>query len=706
MITQAYKVNLIPGGYPEIVNASQYDAESRTLNFTVYDGSELFSIPSGSTVTVRGRKPDGTAFVYDCTFSGSVVTVDIQEQMTVLAGMVPCEIRIQKNDAILGTANFNLLVEAGPINENTPVSETDIPLLEEAIQAAVTAKEEADRAEQEADRAEEAAYMQMVPFLLDGTIETYRGVMKRWFEINHVSMMTPVGITKLVDKWYEITRKSWSGGTRFYQPSQSSVSTGSKTGDNIGMVCTPSTDASENRDDYKGHPLFAITLCNFEYDNTNKRPLITAIQGITDNFELDNSEKYVGVLQQSGYRYYDNGTTTYDIGISAYYEEGHDKCVPYPEAVEKSSLIDKVVREWVLHAKYMNHTVDNKLTSYSGVVPTAFDISQNTLIDRKNTMNNGLCGGCLCDLAFLYSMFIVKYGQMTADGLLQGCCNYNYQNCVAKGETGVKRVLLTSAQAANYLVGSTILIGTYNGSNKDRNASQNYNISGKHGAIILSKETVTVSGTSYVALNLDLSSTITTVGDGTEANGNTIISTFHWKNGSCDNVKGNDGSPVDTTSGKYPAMIQGIEYMVGAYEVLADVIMYLDGTDYNIYLVNDVDLQNKSSYADYFNIGIKSPQPSGSDQWTYIRKLEMADCGVFFGTDTNGGSTSTYTRDGFYKNKATTTGTSEWLAFGALNIGSGNAGLFSVLGDNGLSFAHWSIAARLSCNGNRGEWTA
>lgn len=705
MITQSYRINLIPGNYPEHVNVSQYDVGSRKLIFTVYDGAVLYAIPSGCVVTIRGRKPDNTAFIYECTYSGSEVSVDVQEQMTVLAGRIPCEIRIQKDGKILGSANFTLNIEAGPVNESTPVSETDIPLLEEAIQAAVTAKEEADRAETEADRAEEAAYMQMVPFLLDGTIETYRDVMARWFEINHVGMMTPIGITGLVDKWYEITRKKWSGGTRFNQPSQSSVSTGTKFGDNIGLTCIPSTNANANTDDYKGLPLFAITLCNFEYDNTYKRPLITAIKDITDNFELDNPDKLVGVLQQSGYKFFDDDTLTYDIGISAFYEEGHDKCVPYPEAVEKSSVIDKVVREWVLHAKYMSHTVNNKLTSYSGAVPTAYDISQNTLVDRKNSMANGLCGGCLCDIAFLQTMFFVKYGQLTADGLLQGCCNYNYQNCVALGESNVKRVLLTAAQANNYIVGSTILIGTYNGSNKDRNSAVNYNLSGKHGAIILSKETVTVSGTSYVALNLDLESTITTVGDGTEASGNTLISTFHWKNGSCDNVKGNDGSPASPTTGQYPAMIQGIEYMMGGWEVLSDVIMYLDGTDYHCYLCDDVDLLSKSSYADYTDIGITSPQPA-SNSWNYIRKLEMADCGVYFPTDTTGGSSSTYLRDGFYKNAAGNTGTREWLAFGALTYGTGLAGLSAVNGTAGLSGASWNIVARLSCNGNRGEWTA
>ena len=553
----------------------------------------------------------------------------------------------------------------------------------------------AEQAEEASARAEYGE----VYYLLDGTLDTYRRTMKRWFGLNGVNVTTPEGLTALVDEWYEKTRTPWSGGVRFAQPDQTSVSTGTKTGDNAGMVCIPSTNDSENRDDYKGLPLFAITLCNFEYDNTNKRPLITAIQDITDGFELNNPDKLVGVLQQSGFHYYDEAETYYEHGVCATIESGHDYCEPYPEAVEQ----DGTMRQWVLHAKYMSHVVDNKLTSYSGALPTPW-MSENILIDRKNSMNNGLCGGCITDYAFLQLMFFVKYGQMTADGLLQGCVNYNYQYCVAHGETGVTRVLLTSTQANNIKVGSTLEVGTYNGSSMDRNTASNYNISGNHGLVVLSKEEVTIDGVTYVAINLDTDTTFDTVGDGTNTAGNTLVSTFHWKNGTCDDVQGNDGSPATPGNGQYPAMLQGIEYSVGGYEVMADVIMYLDGTDYHCYKVDDVSLQHKSSYSNYEDIGLLSEQPA-TDSWNYIKKLGFAK-GVFFATNTSGASSSTYTRDGMYKNKSGTTGTREWLAFGYLLHGTGLAGLSPLDGAGGLGHAYWDFLARLSCNGNRGEWTA
>ena len=551
----------------------------------------------------------------------------------------------------------------------------------------------AERAELAAEKAEYGE----VYYLLDGTLPTYRRVMKKWFGLNGVNVTTPAGLTELVDEWYEKTRIPWSGGVRFAQPSQSAVSTGTKTGDNYGLSCTPSTDSAENRDDYKGLSLFAITLCNFTYDNTNKRPVITAIQDITDGFELNNPNKYVGVLQQSGFHYYDEEDTYYEHGVCATIESGHDYCEPYPEAVEQ----DGTMRQWVLHAKYMNHTVDNKLTSYSGVVPTAYSISQNTLIDRKNSMNNGLCGGCITDNAFLQLMFFVKYASMSADGILQGCVNYNYQYYAALGETGVKRVLLSTANGNNIIVGSTLLVGTYNGSSADRNQAANYNISGNHGFVVKSKENVTINGTTYTAINFDTDTTFDTNGNGTATSGNTIVSTFHWKNGSCDNVKGNDGSPASPGNGQYPAMLQGIEYMMGAYEVFADVILDQDGTNYYCYVTNDISKQSKTSRSEYTSIGIYCPKVSNDNGWRYPKKLGFGK-GVFFPVDASG-SSSQYVKDGFYMNgKSTTSGLREWLAFCTLYSGTGTGGLSALGGGDGLSAAGWVFAGRLSCYVNRG----
>lgn len=147
MITQRYNLNLIPDKVPVIVNCSQYDALSRTIEMVIYDGSTVYEIPSGTSASVRGTKQDNTGFEYPCTIDGSKVSFSIKDQMTIFAGKVPCEIRLSKDGGIIGTCNFLLNVEETPLDPDVTISETDLPLLERAEQNAARAEAAADEAE-------------------------------------------------------------------------------------------------------------------------------------------------------------------------------------------------------------------------------------------------------------------------------------------------------------------------------------------------------------------------------------------------------------------------------------------------------------------------------------------------------------------------------------------------------------------------------
>lgn len=131
MITQTHDLNLIPGFFPPVVNVTQYDKTARTLVFNLWDGETSFSVPSGATVTIRGTKPDGNGFEYTATASGSTVSMDLQQQMATCAGSVRCEVRIASGTQILGTADFILAVKPSALNESTPLSETELPLIED-----------------------------------------------------------------------------------------------------------------------------------------------------------------------------------------------------------------------------------------------------------------------------------------------------------------------------------------------------------------------------------------------------------------------------------------------------------------------------------------------------------------------------------------------------------------------------------------------
>ena len=546
----------------------------------------------------------------------------------------------------------------------------------------------------------------MYSLLMDGTAATYKKLMKEFFDAHNANAMTPADLTELVSIWYEVTRDNWNGYTRFYKPSVSTVSTGTKGGDNAGMVCEPSTDAVAGRDDYAGLPLFAPTDVNYTIDADTLEPVITGIKGITSGFEKDNPDKLVGVIQMSGYLYSDTDTDTFDVGYSAQPLTGHGSCQPVPEAVK----VDGTVRQFVIHTKYMGKVVNNKMRAYSGVIPTAWQ-SHNTLQPNCKANGTQYGGGSVLLQSWLILMTRIKYGSLTQDGSVQGCLNYNYQYYASVAETGVKRLLITPAQAATLIVGSGVLVGTVGANaNVDRNTASVYSISGQKGAIVTAIESVEIEGTTYGAVYVDTDDVFNTVGNGTKTTGNTMISTFHWPTGTNDNILGNDGSKASPGTGVYPAKLQGIEYSVGAWEVFGDVIIRMLPADNDhefgmikFALVDRAANQTTSVTANYRDSGVELTKPSSAAGWSYI-KHQSAPTSVFLADDcSSGGSSSVLTRDAFYFSAVVT---SEALrgfpAFGSLAHGVAYGGLSSVTSLYALSYDYWSFCGRPSACGNRG----
>lgn len=521
--------------------------------------------------------------------------------------------------------------------------------------------------------------------MLDGTRDTYRRVMRSWFLANGANTASTEQLTALVDKWYKITRKKWAGGQTFTQPSIANPSTGTKFGNNADMTSTPSTATVKNQDDYEGNPLFAITDCNWTLDEAGNI-LITALDGITDGFERNNPSKLVGVLQQSAYVISSEGDTEYSRGISSHKISGYDYCKPYKQAVK----MDGTMREWVCHSKYQAGMVNSKPTACSGVIPTTE--SHNSDVSDSHILGARYSATCHCDIDFMELMLQVKYG-LASDNILQGCCSYYLNAYVALAESGVKRVLLTSNPG--FIVGSCVKIATITDDAKKTNR-------GITGTVcnIKSIEDVTIGEVTYKAINLELSETIDTVLNDDIINGKTVIMTMPWMTGSTDIVDANDGG-INPASGVYPVKIQGIEYMLGQYEVIEDTILQYeaDGKQYE-YIISDATKEATSITADFVKHG-GSPIPE-TNGWRYIKK--MGYDGIFYPIEF-GGSSSTGHRDQCYM-EALTSGVRELLCFGRLNRGVAYAGLSCSVRINDLSDRYWTLGSRLSCNGNRGEWSA
>lgn len=133
MTTQKIELNVIPEGIQPIIHVSQYD-KGQTWLFYLYDNDTPYTIPVGASITIQGTKQDGTGFQYACTFSGSVVTAEEKQQMTVFAGDVQTELVITSSGQQLATLNFIIRVEPAALRDDTQMSETELPLIEQAAE--------------------------------------------------------------------------------------------------------------------------------------------------------------------------------------------------------------------------------------------------------------------------------------------------------------------------------------------------------------------------------------------------------------------------------------------------------------------------------------------------------------------------------------------------------------------------------------------
>jgi hypothetical protein len=97
MNNQVVTVNLVPGlSAPAVVRVSQYDY-GRPIVFNILDGTQAATIDSSATITVVGTKPSGLGFSETAlTISGGAVTLNTTLAMTQESGLIPAEIRIEK----------------------------------------------------------------------------------------------------------------------------------------------------------------------------------------------------------------------------------------------------------------------------------------------------------------------------------------------------------------------------------------------------------------------------------------------------------------------------------------------------------------------------------------------------------------------------------------------------------------------------------
>lgn len=173
--TATLRVDLLDPGAPQIIHAVQDDSNSRKIAFNIYAGGAQWTVHDGTLVTVRYKKPDGTAGFYDtlpdgstpaATIDGNVVTVALVPQAFTVCGDVPIQIKLY-DSAGTSIATFAVVmhVSANVVSDAEIVSSdyysvltkqiSDVLAAAEGIEGNVTAAQEA--AEQAVSSASAAA---------------------------------------------------------------------------------------------------------------------------------------------------------------------------------------------------------------------------------------------------------------------------------------------------------------------------------------------------------------------------------------------------------------------------------------------------------------------------------------------------------------------------------------------------------------------
>ena len=346
-----------------------------------------------------------------------------------------------------------------------------------------------------------------------------------------------------------------------------------KLDDNAGLVCEPSTDTVDGRDDYADIPLFKWYNCNYKRDASG-HAYPTAIEHLSDDYRKTGTVD-VGVIQMTPYVKWDASNPDYILWSIT--DSPRDGFTPW--AAAKSG---DTVYPYVIHSKFFSGVgEDGLLRSVYDLIP-ARNQSYYSLITDYAKKGAGYKGAGGEKVAWQILFNSIKHAVKSSQEKYAGCAGYNlqYPAAVQRSEK-LTYFPVTAAQAKNLLVGSRVSVG-YGSKGSDGTVNNDRSASAVHQyadeAKILKIEPIDDT-TSAVYLDCDAFDTMPVALSDT-LNAPITLSTMHWHSGTTDAVIGHhDGSPGSNTDSKHPYRVQGIEYAVGGYEVLSDVVLAFDDSN-------------------------------------------------------------------------------------------------------------------------------
>ena len=477
-------------------------------------------------------------------------------------------------------------------------------------------------------------------------------------------------------------------GVKKWKASVNPTSTCEKTRDNVGLVCEPSTDKEQGRDDYADIPLFQWRRCNYKrYDDGFAYPI--AFEGDVDYNDKDNAD--VGNIYQTfWYNEIDMGDyAELIISDSPNYQLG---LRPWEEAVRADGTI---MPYFIFSAYTASVGSDEKWYSLPNKKELGF-CSHNLMIDNFQKKGKGYWGASVRRNTFAMIFSQIKYGTKNIQSVMNGCTNYNFQiKASVQSESKNTYFPILKGQAGSIVVGAYVSVG-YGQAKSDKSVNLDRGVAtiGAYGDTVKVLRVEDLDGVnSAVYLECEPFSTMP-VQDKTETDVmcEIVMSSMPWWTGSTDKVLGHHDGSLDNKSGKFPCRIQGIEFFSGRYQIPSDVAtMFQPDYSKDVYFAkrgvahSKSDSVIKETYEKIGNIPA-SANGEGSDYWIGDVTIKK---GAWFPSSEL--ATSQSYGDRVYSGGTSTSGSREYLQGGNLWNGS-NAGLAYLNCRNRLDRTNWNYA--------------
>ena len=119
------------------VSAKQSDRATRYVEIQLLDQGAEYEIPPGSNVTAYIKKPDLKRAYSPCTFSGSVVTMELTSQTLAAAGTALAEIEVKSGDMteVITSCTFEIEIEPCVKDEDAIISGDEMSLFDATMKA-------------------------------------------------------------------------------------------------------------------------------------------------------------------------------------------------------------------------------------------------------------------------------------------------------------------------------------------------------------------------------------------------------------------------------------------------------------------------------------------------------------------------------------------------------------------------------------------